>query len=73
MLFVHTSHPLTVKILAFCQRKAVHPKFAGTKVKRKINPKFRCVIHNVTESILIISFATVIKGVAETAVVVSLP
>ncbi|KAK7819626.1 5'-3' exoribonuclease 4, partial [Quercus suber] len=41
VLFVHASHPLTVKILAFCQRKAVHPKFAGTKVKRKINPKFR--------------------------------
>lgn len=61
-----------MKILAFCQRKAVHPKFAGTKVKRKINPKFRCVIHNVTESILI-SFATVITGVAETAVIVSLP
>lgn len=61
-----------VKILAFCQRKSVHPKFAGTKVKRKINPKFRCVIHNVTESILI-SFATVITGVAETAVIVSLP
>ncbi|KAK9993922.1 hypothetical protein SO802_023625 [Lithocarpus litseifolius] len=40
VLFVHASHPLTVKILAFCQRKAVHPKFAGTKVKRKINPKF---------------------------------
>lgn len=61
-----------MKILAFCQRKSVHPKFAGTKVKRKINPKFRCVIHNVTESILI-SFATVITGVAETAVIVSLP
>lgn len=61
-----------MKILAFCQRKSVHPKFAGTKVKRKINPKFRCVIYNVTESILI-SFATVITGVAETAVIVSLP
>lgn len=61
-----------MKILAFCQRKSVHPKFAGTKVKRRINPKFRCVIHNVTESILI-SFATVITGVAETAVIVSLP
>lgn len=61
-----------MKILAFCQRKSVQSKFAGTKVKRKINPKFRCVIHNVTESILI-SFATVITGVAETAVIVSLP
>ncbi|KAG6722869.1 hypothetical protein I3842_03G182000 [Carya illinoinensis] len=39
-LFVHTSHPLAVKILAFCKRKVGHPKLSNAKVKRKINPKF---------------------------------
>lgn len=49
MLFVHISHPLAVKILAFCERKVGHPKLLKAKVKRKINPEFRCAIENVTK------------------------
>lgn len=40
MLFVHTSHPLSSKILSFSRRKRHHPKLFEAKVKRKLDPKF---------------------------------
>ncbi|PKA56339.1 5'-3' exoribonuclease 3 [Apostasia shenzhenica] len=40
LLFVHTSHPLSPKILSFIRRKRDHPKFAKCKVKKRLDPKF---------------------------------
>ncbi|CAK9158282.1 unnamed protein product, partial [Ilex paraguariensis] len=42
ILFLHTSHPLAMKIFSFCKRNRDHPKLLKTKLKRKINPQFRC-------------------------------
>ncbi|XP_022891119.1 5'-3' exoribonuclease 3-like isoform X2 [Olea europaea var. sylvestris] len=40
-LYIHVSHPLASKILAFYERNKDNLKLSKAKVKRKIDPKLR--------------------------------
>lgn len=45
ILFIHKSHPLSMKIFSFWKRNKDkdNPKLSKAKVKRKIDPEVRCV------------------------------
>nr|QXO15347.1 acyl-lipid omega-3 desaturase [Olea europaea var. sylvestris] len=44
-LYVHVSHPLASKILAFYERNKGNLKLSKAKIKRKIDPKLRSVFY----------------------------
>ncbi|XP_042484661.1 5'-3' exoribonuclease 3-like [Macadamia integrifolia] len=39
ILFVHISHPLTVKIFSLCEQKKDHPELPNAEVEHEIDPK----------------------------------